>query len=43
MKNLLEKSAIIELKLKGMSNRRVARTLGIDMLINIGISIMLIF
>ena len=30
MKNLLEKSAIIELKLKGMSNRRVARTLGID-------------
>ena len=30
MKNLLEKSAIIELKLKGMSNRGVARTLGID-------------
>ena len=30
MKNLLEKSAIIELKLKGMSIRGVARTLGID-------------
>ena len=30
MKNLLDKAAIIELKLKGMSNRGVAKTLGID-------------
>ncbi len=30
MKNLLDKSAIIKLKLKGLSNRAVSRALGID-------------
>ena len=30
MKNLLDKAAIIKLKQEGLSNRGVARTLGID-------------
>ena len=30
MKNLLEKSAIIKLKEKGLSNRAMGRTLGVD-------------
>lgn len=45
MKNLLDKAAIIKLKLEGLSNRAVGRALGIDkkLLINIGINIKRIF
>lgn len=45
MKNLLDKAAIIKLKQEGLSNRGVARTLGIDkkLLINIGMNIKKIY
>ena len=44
MKNLLDKAAIIKLKEQGLSNRGVARELGIDkkLLINIGMNIKII-
>ena len=45
MKDLLDKAAIIKLKETGMSNRGVARELGIDkkQLINIGMNIKKIY
>ena len=41
MKNLMDISAMLKLKEKGMSNRAIAKTLGVDkkQLINIGINI----